>query len=117
MEEIKASAFLLSLDHLFCQSVVFFTDFRNIFLTDGIICLRRSNYRLHGNLFEAKICIVQDIFRKIKIMVRKRTSHIISLLVSALCKFLEFWNDEIITSFSIAERTHLIVNFLSSVHT
>ena len=47
----------------------------------------------------------------------KGTSHIVFLLVSAIGEFLEFRNNQIIASFSVAEGTHLIVNFLSSVQT
>ena len=117
MEEIEASAFLLSLDHLFRQFVVLFTDLRNILLADGVIVLWLSNHRLHGNLLEAEIRIMQDILGKVEIVMGKGTSHIVFLLVSAVGEFLEFRNDQIIASFSVAEGTHLIVNFLSSVQT
>ena len=60
---------------------------------------------------------MQDILGKVEIVMGKGTSHIVFLLVSAVGEFLEFRNDQIIASFSVAEGTHLIVNFLSSVQT
>ncbi|MFQ9393766.1 MAG: hypothetical protein ACLR2E_06045 [Lachnospiraceae bacterium] len=78
MEEIEASAFL-SLDHLFRQFVVLFTDLRNILLADGVIVLWLSNHRLHGNLLEAEIRIMQDILGKVEIVMGKGTSHIVFL--------------------------------------
>ena len=37
--------------------------------------------------------------------------------MSALCKFLKFRNDQVIASFSVAERTHLVMDLFSSVDT
>ena len=47
----------------------------------------------------------------------KCTTHIILVLISGFRKFLEFRNDQIITSSSFAERSHIIMNFFTSVHT
>ena len=60
---------------------------------------------------------MQDIFGKVEVVMGKGTSHIIFLLVSAVGELLEFRNDQIIASLSVAERTHHIVNFFSSVQT
>ena len=57
------------------------------------------------------------ILRKIQVIMGKCTSHIILILVSALRKLLKLRNNQIIASFSIAERTHMVMNFLPSVNT
>ena len=50
-------------------------------------------------------------------MMGKSTSHIILVLVSGFCKFLEFRHDQVIASGTFSEWTHIVMNFLTSVHT
>ena len=61
MEKVKAFSFFLSLDHLLCQFIIFFTDLRHIFLSDGIFLFFIGYYRLHRNLVKAQVCQMKDI--------------------------------------------------------
>src|SRR5699024_8439247 len=81
MEEIKSLSFLLSFDHLFCQNIVFLQDLGNVLSPDGIFLRIGSHYRLYGNLLESQIRKMEYIFREVKVMVGKSTSHIIILLI------------------------------------
>ena len=60
---------------------------------------------------------MQHIIGEIKIVVCESTSHIILVLITALCKLLELRNDQIITSCSLAEWPHAVVDFFSSIDT
>ena len=60
---------------------------------------------------------MQHILREIKIIMCKGSSHIILILMSALRELLELRHDQIVASRTLAERPHLIVNFLPSVNT
>ena len=117
MEEIKAVSFFFAFDHLFCQQIVLFTDDRHIFLTDRVIRFRRSHYRLNGDLLKAHIGKAEHILREIQIIVSKGSPHIIICLVAAVCKFFELRHDQIVTSLTIAERTHEIMYFFTPVNT
>ena len=115
MEEIESPSFLMTLDHFLCQSVIFFADCRNIFFPQCVLLFRLSNNRLHGDLFEAQICQMQDIGCKIQVVSGKGPSYIIFILMSALRKFFEFRENQVIASFSFAERTHVVMYFFSAV--
>ena len=117
MEEIKIISLFVTSYHLCSKLVIFLKQLWKIFLCDRIRFTRFCNYWLHGDLFETKIGKMKYICCKIRIVVCECTTHIIFVLMSALCKFLELWNDQIITSCPFAERTHLIMNFLSSIDT
>ena len=58
---------------------------------------------------------MHDIIGEIQIISCKCTTNVIFFLISAFCKFLELRNDQIITSFSISKRTHLIIDFFTSI--
>ena len=60
---------------------------------------------------------MKHIVGEVQIISRKCSSDIILFLIPALCKFLEFRHDQIITSLSVSKRTHLIIDFFSSVQT
>ena len=45
------------------------------------------------------------------------STHVVAFLISAVCKFLEFRNNHIIASLTTTERTHIIIDFFSSVNT
>ena len=82
MEEIKASSLFVPLDIFFCKIVVFFHDLRKILLTNGVIFLRLSHYRLNRHAFETKIGKFQNILREIQIITGKGSSDIIVLIAS-----------------------------------
>ena len=117
VEEIEASSFFFSLDHLSCQNVVLFENHRKVFLADRVILGRRCYNRLHRDLFEAEVCQMEDVGSKVCVVMREGSAHIILVLIAALCKLLEFRHDQIVASGTFAERTHVIVNFFSSVDT
>ena len=60
---------------------------------------------------------MKDIICKIQIVMSKSTADIILVLIAALCKLLEFRRDHIVASFSVTERSHVIVYFFSSIDT
>ena len=115
MEEIEASSFFLSLDILNRQLIVLFQNLWNILFPDGIWLFWSSHNRLDGHLLESQICKMDHIVGEIQIISGKGSADIIIHLVSALCELLEFWNNDIIASGSLAEWTHLIVDFFSAV--
>ena len=117
MEEVKSSAFFLAADHLRCKLIIFCKKHRQIFLGQSIVIARLRNNRLNGNLLESKICKMQYIIRKIRIIMRKGSTHIITLLITALCQLLELRNDQIVASRTLTERSHAIMNLLTSVNT
>ena len=57
------------------------------------------------------------IFRKIKIISCKCTSYIIIGLITAFCKLFEFWNNKVVTSFSVSKWSHSVVDFLTTIKT
>ena len=57
------------------------------------------------------------ILGKIQIISCKCTSNVVLLLITALCQLLELRNNQIIASFSVTERAHLVIHFFSSVKT
>ena len=57
------------------------------------------------------------ILGKIQVISCKCTSNVVLLLITALCQLLELRNDQIIASFSVTERAHLVIYFFSSVKT
>ena len=59
---------------------------------------------------------MQHIIGEIKVIVCESTSHIILVLIAALCKFLELRHDQVIASRSLAEWSHMIMDFFSSVN-
>ena len=117
VEEIKIFSALMTSDHLNCQLVILLEELRQILLPDCVRLLRLRHNRLHRNLLESEICKMQHILREIKIIMCKGSSHIIFILMSALRELLELRHDQIIASRTLAERPHLIVNFLPSVNT
>ena len=54
---------------------------------------------------------------EIQVISRKCSSYVILLLIPALCKFLKFRHNEIITSLSVSKRTHFVVNLFSAIQT
>src|SRR5699024_12608696 len=52
---VKASSLFFSFDHLFCQNVIFFQYFRNIFPADSIFLFLGSYHRFYGNLLKSQI--------------------------------------------------------------
>ena len=115
MEKIKTFSFLFTFDHYLCQFIIFFIDHRDIFFPDRVGIAFISHHRLYGHLLEPQIREMQDIVGKIQIIAGKRSPHIVPLLVSALCQFLELGNDQVITSLSIAEGTHTVIDILAAV--
>ena len=59
---------------------------------------------------------MQNVIGEIKIMMSKSTSYIILVLISGFCEFLEFRNDQVIASGSLAERTHEVMDFLTAIY-
>ena len=117
MEEIEASSFFFSLDHLSCQNVVLFENHRKVFLADRVILGRRCYNRLNRDLFEAEVCQMEDVGSKVCVVMREGSAHIVFVLMTEFSEFLEFRHDQIVASGTFAERTHVIVNFFSSVDT
>ena len=117
MEEIKPFSFLSAFMYKFCKIFIFIIYYRNIFFCNSIIHFIFCNNRLNRNLFKTKVCKMHYIFCKIKIMFCKCSSYKIICLISAISKFLEFWNYCFITSLSACFWTHIIINFFSSVKT
>ena len=117
MEEVKSFSLFLSFNHFFCKSIILFHDLGDILLADRIFLRISRNYRLYRNLFESKICQMKHILGEIKIMVGKSTSYIILVLISGFCKLLELRHDQVIASCTFSEWTHVIMYFLTSVHT
>ena len=60
---------------------------------------------------------MQNVLGEIQIIVGKCTTHIIVHLVSALRYLLELGNNDVIAALPAAERTHLIVDLLTSIDT
>ena len=60
---------------------------------------------------------MQNVLGEIQIIVGKCTTHIIIHLVSALRYLLELGNNDVIAALSAAERTHLVVDLLTSIDT
>ena len=58
---------------------------------------------------------MDHIVGEIQIVSGKGSADVVIHLVSALCKLLEFRNNDIIASGSLAEWTHLIIDFFSAV--
>ena len=52
---------------------------------------------------------MKHILRKVKIIPGKCSPHIIFFLVSAFGKFLELRHNQVVTSFSVPERTHPVI--------
>ena len=117
MEEVKSVSFLLAANHLRCKLIVFRKKHRQIFLGQSIIITRLCNNRLNGNLLESKIRKMQYVIGKIGIIIRICSTHIIALLITALCQFLELRDDQIVASRTLAERSHTVMNLLTSVNT
>ena len=117
MEEIEAFSLFLAFDHHLRKFIIFLHDLRKIFLPDRIWIAFISNDRLDRHLFESKICEMHNIIGKVQIVSCKCSTDIIFFLISAFCKLLEFRNDQIIASRSVTERTHLVIDFLSSIQT
>ena len=115
MEEIKAFSFFLAFDHHLGEFIIFLHNLRNIFLPDRIRITFISNNRFNRHLFESEVCKMHDIIGEIQIISCKCTTNVIFFLISAFCKFLELRNDQIITSFSISKRTHLIIDLFTSI--
>ena len=116
MEEVKASSLFFSLDHFFCQNIILLENHRQVFLTDRVIRLRRSDNRFHRDLLKAQISQMQHVRRKIRVVVGKCTAHIIFVLMPALGKLLKLRHNKVVASRTLAERPHEIVDFLSSVN-
>ena len=60
---------------------------------------------------------MQNIFAKIQVVVCEGTTHEIIAVSALLCKFLELRHDQVIASRSLAEWSHMIMDFFSSVNT
>ena len=60
---------------------------------------------------------MQNVLGEIQIIVGKCTTHIIVHLVSALRYLLELRNNDVIAALSTAERTHLVIDLLTSIDT
>ena len=116
-EEALSTSLFFSLDHLSCQNVVLFEDHRKVFLTDRIVLGRRRYNRLNRDLLEAEVCQMENISCKVCVVMREGSAHIVFILMTKLSEFLEFRHDQIVASGTFAERTHVIVNFFSSVDT
>ena len=115
VEEFKTAAFLFPLYKFLCQTVVLLHDLGKVLFTDGIRSLRRRYNWLHRQLFKAQVCKVQYVIGKVQVVSRKGPSYEIILISSGFREFLEFRNDQVIASRSVAEGAHLIVDFLPSV--
>ena len=107
----------VSLHDFLRQQIILLTKFRKIFLLDCIWLRCRCNNRLNRNLLKSFIRKAQHVCRKIFIEMRKCTSDIIIRLMSALGKLLELRHDQIIAAAAVAERTHIVMDFLTSIHT
>ena len=103
MEECKSSAFLLSLEHLPGENIILFTDHRDVFGTDRVRGVSRSNDRLHGQLVKPEIREMKHILSEIKIVVGKSSADVI-LFSEGLplgCKLPELRNDQIVAAFAV----------------
>ena len=59
---------------------------------------------------------MQDIFRKIRIIMGIGTTHIIIHLSAALCCLFKFRHDLIIAALTASVRTHSVMHFLTAVN-
>ena len=55
------------------------------------------------------------ILGEIQVLSCKCTAYVIFLLVPALGKLLELWNDQVIASLSVAERAHPVIDLFPAV--
>ena len=117
MKEIEILSGFFSFYHFSGKLVILCKELWQIFFPECVLLRIFCNYRLHRNLFEAQISQMKNIICKIQIVMRKCTADIILVLITALCKLLEFRHDQIIASFSVAEWSHMIVDFFSSINT
>ena len=115
MEEVESFAFLFSLDHNLCKTVVLFTDLRNVLLTDGVGIRLVPHHRLDGHLLKSKIRKMQDVVGEIQVVPCERAPDIVSLLVSAVRQLLELGNDQVIAAFAVPERTHIVVDLFTPI--
>ena len=58
---------------------------------------------------------MEDVGSKVCVVMREGSAHIVFVLMTEFSEFLEFRHDQIVASGTFAERTHVIVNFFSSV--
>ena len=117
MEEIEILVCMISVHHLGCQLVILCKDLRQILCLQCIIFLIRSYYRLHRDLLESQICQMKHVVGEILVVLGKCTAHIIFFLIPALCQLFKLRQNQIIASFSVTERSHTVVNFLTSIDT
>ena len=79
MEEVELLIRSMALYHLFCQDVVLFLEYWNIFFSQGIVSLRRCDYRLYAYLLEAQVSHRQDVLREVEVISGVGSSDIVLL--------------------------------------
>ena len=117
LEEVERISFSVAVDHLRCQFIIFFKENRKILFLQCIFIGRLCDNRLNRNLLESQICQMQYILGKIGVEMGIGSADIVTFLIPAFCKFLEFRNNQVVASRSFSERTHTVVYFFSSINT
>ena len=115
MEKVETLSFLLAAQHLLRQLIVLLEEHRDIPLPQRILLRLLRHHRFHGDLLKAQVRQMQYILRKIEIVPRKSPPHIVVHLVPARRRLLKFRHYLIVTALSAPERTHQVVDLLSSV--
>ena len=115
MIEGQRSALFFALQHFLRQQLILLEKNGLILFCQRIRVIRRADNRLHTQLRKAQIRHVEQIIRKIYIIMGKGSTHIVVFIPTLFHKFLELRHNAVIAAVACIILAQMVMHFPSAV--
>ena len=116
MIERDRLAGLLAAQHVVGQQLILVEQLGQVLLGQGLGGVRRGDNRLHGQLGKAEVVgHVEQVLRKINVVMRKRAAHIVALAAARLDELLELRHDAVIAAVAREVDAEAVIDLLAAI--
>ena len=114
VEEGEAVACELFVEVDFGELFVFFEQLRQVFFFEFVRCVF-GNDRFYGELVEAFVEHREDVGTEVEVVACERTAQVVVVEVARCNGAFHVAYDRVVASFAVYHRTHIVMDFFSSV--